>query len=65
MFYESCVFLLKVLAAYIVYDRFLKLCYIRWLYGRRGVTFMSLIPRPFIGDYFEFVRRVMAQPDRP
>lgn len=52
--------LLKVLAAYLLYDRFLKLCYIRWFYGRRGMTFMTVIPRPFVGDYYEFVRRAIT-----
>jgi cytochrome P450 len=62
---DAVVFLLKVLAAYIVYDRFIKLCYLRWLYGKRGVAFMSIIPLPFVGDGLEFVKRVLAAPDRP
>ena len=56
--------LLKLLAVYLLYHRFIKMCYLRWLYGKRGVTFMCTIPKPFIGDVFEFVRRIFAQPDR-
>ena len=57
------IFLLKVLAAYLFYHRFLKMCYLRWLYGRRGVVFMSMIPKPFVGDTQEFVKRSFARPE--
>ena len=57
-------FLLKALAAYLLYQKFIKMCYLRWLYVRRGVIFMSKIPRPFIGDIGGFVKRSTAQPDR-
>ena len=39
--------------------------YLRWLYGKRGVTFMCTIPLPLIGDVGEFAKRAKAQPDRP
>ena len=61
---QALFFLLKVLAAYLVYQKFIKMCYLRWLYGRRGVTFMTTIPRPVIGDIGEFVKRTLARPDR-
>ena len=57
--------LLKVLAAYLIYDRFLKWVYLRLLYGKRGVTFMSVVPLPIIGDMLGFIKRVLAIPDRP
>ena len=58
-------YLLLAVLAYLFYKRFVKMCYLRWLYGSRGVPFMSTIPRPFIGDMAELVRRIMAEPDRP
>lgn len=62
----SCAFfLVKILAAYLFYQRFVKMCYLRWFYGKRGVKFISTIPLPFIGDILEFVKRVDAVPDRP
>ena len=48
--FNAAIFILKVVAAYLFYSRFLKNCYLRVLYGRRGVVFMSTIPKPFIGD---------------
>ena len=56
---------LKLLMAYMVYQKFLKLCYLRVLYGRRGLTFMSTIPIPFIGDTMELFKRSLEKPDRP
>ena len=58
-------YFLKLVAIYLFYKRFVKMCYIRWLYGTRGVTFMSRVPIPFLGDTFEFVKRVAAEPNRP
>lgn len=58
-------FCLKAIALYLFYKRFLKMCYLRWRYGNRGVTFMCTVPIPFIGDCLEMVKRVTAQPNRP
>ena len=58
-------FLLKALLAYLFYKRFVKMCYLRWLYGRRGVAFLCTVPKPIIGDIVPFVKRVKAAPDRP
>ena len=65
MVYDLVIFTLKITAAYLFYNRFLKMCYLRWVYGQRGVSFMSTIPKPFIGDTLEFAIRANAQPDRP
>ena len=59
------VWLLKALGLYLLYERFIKMCYLRWLYGNRGVAFMSTIPIPFIGDLLGFVMRMFKEPDRP
>ena len=58
-------YLLKAVVVYLFYKRFVKMCYLRWLYGSRGVTFMSTVPIPFIGDLQELVKRVNAHPNRP
>jgi hypothetical protein len=57
--------LLKALALYLLYKRVIKMWYLRWLYGQRGVTFLSTLPLPIVGDTAEFAKRAMAQPDRP
>ena len=57
--------LLSALGLYLLYERFIKMCYLRWLYGNRGVAFMSTIPIPFIGDLLDFVNRITKEPDRP
>ena len=57
--------LLLALVLYLLYDRFIKMCYLRWLYGNRNVAFMSTIPKPFIGDMWDFVKRISKEPDRP
>ena len=62
---DLSVLFVKVLIIYLIYDRFLKWWYLRLLYARRGVTFVSKVPTPIVGDYLEFVRRVLAEPDRP
>ena len=59
------VLLLKALVIYLIYDRILKYWYLRFLYGRRGVSFMSVIPLPIHGDILEWSKRVEAEPDRP
>lgn len=62
---SASLLLLKVLAAYLVYMRVLKMCYLRILYGLRGVAFVSNVPKPFVGDALEIARRVLEEPDRP
>ena len=57
--------LLKILAVYLLYEKFLKQVYLRVLYGQRGVTFMSKVPIPFAGDTLELVKRINEEPDRP
>ena len=54
---------MKILAAYIFYVKIVKIWYMRWRYRDRGITFMSIIPTPLIGDIGEFVKRIKAQPD--
>ena len=50
--------LLKLLGAYLLYQRLIRMCYLRWLYGQRGVSFMSTIPIPLVGDIYELVKRI-------
>ena len=56
--------LLKVFGVYMLYTRALRNLYLRWLYGKRGVKFLSTIPRPIIGDIVELAARADATPDR-
>ena len=49
--------LLKVLALYLVYKRVLKMWYLRCLYGGRGVSFISKLPMPIVGDTLELGKR--------
>ena len=58
------ILLIKALGVYLFYKRFVKMCYLRWLYGRRGVGFMCTVPIPILGDIVGYVRRVIAVPDR-
>ena len=62
--YEASMYLLGVLAVYLLYQRVLKMWYLKWFYGKQGVVFLSTIPIPFIGDVSEFVKRVEGEPDR-
>ena len=64
-FFDVIIALVKLLAVYLVYDRFLKWWYMRILYGIRGATFMCTVPLPIIGDNLEFVKRVLKTPNRP
>ena len=64
MIFEAITIALKLLAAYVVLKRFLIPCYVQFKYARRGVTFFSSIPKPFIGDTLEFGKRVSERPDR-
>ena len=52
--------LLKILAAYLFYMKIVKVWYERFSHRGRGITFMSTIPKPIIGDVGEFIKRVMA-----
>ena len=63
--FEILILLLKFLGAYLLYERVLRRFYLRWLYGRRGVTFFSKVPIPFVGDIGDLIKRVNEQPDRP
>ena len=45
--------------AYLVYSRVIKIWYLRWLYGKRGVVFLSNIPVPLRPDTNELFGRVM------
>ena len=62
---EVAIFALKTLLAYLFLQRFIKPCYIKWKYSRRGVAFWSSVPKPFIGDTLEFANRVGERPDWP
>ena len=64
-FADAFWYIIKAVIAYLIYDRFLRLYYLRWLYGRRGVKFMSVVPLPFVGDALGFIKRSLAEPDRP
>lgn len=60
--YDALVLLLEALVVYLFYQRFLKMCYLRWFYSRQGVAFMSPFPKPFVGDALELARRIAADP---
>ena len=62
--YDASMLFLGVLAVYLLYQRVLKMWYLRWFYGRQGVVFLSTIPIPFVGDALEIGKRVEAEPDR-
>ena len=62
--YDASMLLLGVLAVYLLYQRVLKMWYLKWYYGKQGVVFISTLPIPFIGDVMEFVKRVYETPDR-
>ena len=60
-----CWQLLRALGIYLLYTRVLKMWYLRYLYGYRGVSFMCKIPKPIVGDTLELAKRTEAEPDRP
>jgi len=60
-----CWQLLRALGIYLLYTRVLKMWYLRCIYGYRGVSFMSKIPLPIVGDTLELAKRSDAEPDRP
>lgn len=55
--------LFLVICAYLLYARVIKMWYLRYLYGKRGVAFFSSMPPlPVIGDTAELFRRMLKEP---
>jgi len=57
---EICWHLMRAFVIYWLYTRILKMWYLRCVYGYRGVSFMSKIPMPLIGDTSELAKRSEA-----
>ena len=64
LIWYALLLLLKAFGVYMLYTRVLHNWYMRWLYGQRGVKFLSTIPKPIIGDIVELAARAEATPDR-